>query len=90
MSKPLIEKTLKKVVDKLKKICYNKYRNKERNDSMTKVTYEVTSKGFTTTVKTLADAQAIIRKHGGHYKAKYAPIYEKSAINPKRKRICLQ
>lgn len=57
---------------------------------MTKVTYEVTSKGLTTTVKTLADAQAIIRKHGGHYKAKYAPIYENSAINPKRKRICLR
>ena len=57
---------------------------------MTKVTYEVTSKGLTVTVKTLADAQAIIRKGGGHYKAKYTPIFEKPIINPNRKRVCLR
>ena len=57
---------------------------------MTKVTYEVISKGLTVTVKTLADAQAIIGKHGGHYKAKYTPIYEKPIINPNRKRISLR
>lgn len=57
---------------------------------MTKVTYEVTSKGLTTTVKTFADAQAIIKKHGGHYKTKYTPIFEKPIINPNRKRVCLR
>lgn len=90
MSKPLTEKNFKKSIDKRKKVCYNKYRKKERNDFMTRVTYEVTSKGLTTTVKTLADAQAIIRKHGGHYKAKYTPIFEKPIINPNRKRVCLR
>lgn len=57
---------------------------------MTRVTYEVTSKGITTTVKTLAGAQAIVRKHGGHYKAKYTPIFEEPTINLNRKRVCLR
>lgn len=49
---------------------------------MTKVTYICTKDNVATEVGTYAEAEALVAKNGGHFKAKYTPIPEVSAGTP--------